>query len=101
MYHFRAIFHDWPDSACHEILKRTVAAMTKGYSRVLITDYAIPDMQCPLLPALMDLNMIVLLTGIERTESQWRTLLGSVGLEIVRFWTPDVEAESLIEAMLK
>jgi len=28
-------------------------------------------------------------SGIERTERQWRTLLDSVGLQIVKFWMQD------------
>lgn len=36
----------------------------------------------------------------ERTEKQWRTLLGEAGLKVVRIWTYDQGTESLIEATL-
>jgi len=37
---------------------------------------------------------------MERTKDQWYELLESVGLEVVKIWTKDVDSESLIEAML-
>lgn len=30
--------------------------------------------------------MLVLLSGIERTEKQWRSLVESAGLKIVKIW---------------
>jgi len=45
--------------------------------------------------------MMALLSGMERTEIQWRELLESVGLEIVKFWTINKETEGLIEAVVK
>jgi hypothetical protein len=33
--------------------------------------------------------MLVLLTGIERTESQWKSLLEAAGLKIVKIWYTD------------
>lgn len=33
--------------------------------------------------------MLVLLSGLERTEKQWRTLVESVGLKIVKIWVDD------------
>ena len=43
------------------------------------------DTSSGLIPALLDINMLALLSGMERIETQWRLLLGSVGLEIVKF----------------
>jgi hypothetical protein len=42
-----------------------------------------------------------MLSGTERTETQWKELLGSLGFEIVKFWRQDVEAVGLIEAVRK
>ena len=36
---------------------------------------------------------------MERTEDQWKQLLGSVGLEIEKIWTGEGETESIIEAV--
>ncbi len=42
---------------------------------------------------------MTLAAGMERTEAQWRELLGSVGLEIQNIWTGEGETESIIEAV--
>jgi hypothetical protein len=39
--------------------------------------------------------------GLERTESQWETLLGEVGLQIMKIWSQDGENLSIIEAVLR
>ena len=74
--------------------------MEKEYSRLLINEFVLPDVGCDLHPALLDIMMMTLACGIERTEGQWRGLLDSVGLEIVNIWSsPGVE--SVIETKLK
>ncbi len=37
----------------------------------------------------------------ERTEKQWKALLGQAGLRILGIWTYEQETESLIEAELE
>lgn len=75
--------------------------MTPGYSKVLIHEWILPDTGAPLYPSLLDINMLALFAGMERTETQWRELLGSVGLEIVKIWSIDKNTEGLIEAVRK
>ncbi|KAL8840336.1 MAG: hypothetical protein Q9170_001351 [Blastenia crenularia] len=100
-YYFRNIFHDWPDSDARVILQHTAEAMRKGYSRLLINEWVLSDTECSFLPAAMDINMMCLFAGTERTRSQWDALLGSAGLKIVKCWGPGHEAESLVEAVLQ
>ena len=76
--------------------------MTPGYSKLLIFEFILPDVGAPLFPSLLDINMMALLSGMERTEMQWRTLLNSVNLEVLKFWkVKDPNVEGLIEAVLK
>lgn len=75
--------------------------MEPGYSKILINDWVLPDTGSPLLPALMDIQMIIVLSGIERTQTQWKDLLESVGLEVVKFHSLGKEVEDLIEAVRK
>lgn len=74
--------------------------MKPGHSKVLIFDYVLPDTGSALFPALLDINMLALLSGIERTETMWKALLESVGLKVVKIWTAGKETEGLIEAVL-
>ncbi|KAL9621485.1 MAG: hypothetical protein Q9204_008115 [Flavoplaca sp. TL-2023a] len=100
-YHFRAIFHDWPDSACHQILSHTAAAMKPGLSKLLISEFVLPDGDTALFPATLDIQMMGLHAGMERSEKQWRTLLDSAGLKVVKIWQEVKGGEGVIEAMLK
>lgn len=98
-YYFRAIFHDWPDHICQQILRNTVSAMAPDYSKILIVDFVLPDTETPLMQASMDIQMMSLGAGVERSERQWRDLLGSVGLEIAGIWSQSPGMESVIEAV--
>ncbi|KAG4416780.1 hypothetical protein IFR04_010109 [Cadophora malorum] len=98
-YYLRSILHDYSDAVCRKILQHIVTAMKPGYSKLLIFEWILPDVGTPLYPALLDINMLALLSGMERTETQWTELLSSVELEIVKFWMIDSETEGLIEAV--
>jgi hypothetical protein len=39
--------------------------------------------------------------GLERTESQWETLLGEAGLQIMKIWSKEGENLSVIEAVMR
>ena len=75
--------------------------MKRGHSRVFINDWILPDQGSPLYPATMDINMMALSLGTERTEKQWNALLSNVGLKVVKIWGVGPEMEGLIEAILE
>ena len=100
-YYLRNIFHDWPDNECILIMKNIAAAMKPKYSKLLIFEWILPAKDTPLYPALLDVNMMALLNGMERTETQWTQLLTQAGLEVVKFWKAGTDSEGLIEAVLK
>ncbi|KAF7588263.1 hypothetical protein BBP40_005949 [Aspergillus hancockii] len=98
-YYFRAIFHDWPDYICHKILVNTISAMRADYSRIIISDFVLPDTDAPLLQASIDIQMMSIGSGVERSERQWRELLGAAGLKITGIWSGSPGMESIIEAV--
>ncbi|MCJ1476775.1 hypothetical protein MMC13_005444 [Lambiella insularis] len=99
-YYMHSVLHDWPDADCRRILQHTVAAMEKGYSKLLINENVVPDVGASWQMTSLDWFMMALAASRERTEAQWRELLLSAGLKIKGIWTKDVAAESLIEAVL-
>ncbi|KAM0162898.1 hypothetical protein ACHAPG_001605 [Botrytis cinerea] len=102
-YFFRHIFHDWPDNVCIKILQQTTLAMQKGYSRILIVDSVLPDMGASVYGSLLDINMMAL-SGIERTEKQWKKLLEGEGLKVVNIQWPATSGGSrdcVLEAVLE
>lgn len=72
--------------------------MKKGYSKLIIEEFVLPDQNCPLLPAMWDLEMLVFCTSMERAKSAWARLLESAGLRVVKFWTPPGDGLSVIES---
>ena len=67
-------------------------------SSLLIDEFVLPDVGAPLPGASEDILMLMLLSGMERSESQWSTLLESIGLKIVKIWRTDGVSEAVIEA---
>ena len=96
----RTVLHDWPDSKAKEILINLRHGMLRGYSKLLINETVIPDERAHWLSTALDMVMMVNFSACERTEENWRTLLASAGFKIVKIWTREPGAESLIEAQL-
>ncbi|KAJ5108162.1 hypothetical protein N7456_004837 [Penicillium angulare] len=99
VYYFRSVFHDWPDEVCHQILRNTASAMVPEYSKILIVDFVLPDTEAPLMQASLDIQMMSIGAGIERSESQWRDLLHKAGMKITGIWTQSPGMESVIEVV--
>ena len=72
--------------------------MNSGHSKLLIHDVVLPDKGASTFSTESDFVMLALLSAMERSESQWRTLLERAGLKIIKIW-PGVP-ESVIEAEL-
>ena len=100
IYFLHSVLHDWPDADCTRILQHIVAAMQKGYSKVLINENVVPDQGASWQITSLDWFMMGLAQSRERTETQWRDLLMSAGLKIVGIWTKEAHVESLIEAVI-
>ncbi|TVY78372.1 O-methyltransferase asqD [Lachnellula suecica] len=99
-YFFHFVFHDWPDDKCLQIFRHTASAMKKGYSKILLNEYVLRDFGCSMAPAMMDINMLTLCSGLERSEKQWRELVKKAGLRIVNIWRPEGDTEAVIEIEL-
>ena len=97
-YLFRAIFHDLPAKQCKQILWHTAAAMKPGYSKLLISELILNDHDVRLSSASLDMQMMALHGGIERTESQWRALIRSCGLQVTGIWQTMKGGVGVIEA---
>jgi O-methyltransferase domain len=97
-YFMRRIMHDWGDETCKTILKNIIPSMSVD-SKILINDLVLPDVKCERRMALSDLVMMSF-GGMERTESQWETLLQEVGLKIRNIWRKAGNNLCVIEATL-
>ena len=73
--------------------------MKPGYSKLILGEFILPNTGTPLLAAGFDLQMMVLHSGMERSERQWRTLLEGAGLTVARVSNPQGTGEGIIEAV--
>ncbi|KAJ5953103.1 uncharacterized protein N7479_011516 [Penicillium vulpinum] len=103
VYFLGRVLHDWPDAQARSILQHIRNAMGKD-SVLLIHDRVLPDdaAKVHLSDTIMDFNMMALCSSLERTEAQFRELLGSVGLDLVRVWRPEtagLHRQAVLEAV--
>jgi SAM-dependent methyltransferase len=77
------IIHDWDDQQSISILSNCARALRPN-GRVILVELVIPDDDRPSHAPLMDLNMLVVLPGRERTAGQYRDLLTRAGLHLDR-----------------
>jgi hypothetical protein len=100
-YMLQHILHDFSsDDECRRILRNIVPAMKPGYSKLIIKELLIPDRNAPWAFTAMDVNVMQSLSGQERTESQFRELIESVGLKIEGIWGHENALDVVIEAYL-
>lgn len=89
------IVHDWNDEKATQILKRCRAAVRPGGKLVLVEMVITPGGD----PAgkLLDLEMMVLCDGKERTEAEYAALLAGAGYRLTRI-VPTESPACVIEA---
>ncbi len=78
VYVLKRIVHDWSDGEAVQILKNCREAMGDGGKVVLVEHIVRPAEMSP------DLMMLVLVTGRERTEEDFRALFAGAGLNLTR-----------------
>jgi hypothetical protein len=100
-YHLRTILHDWPDKQARTILQHITDVM-KDDSVLLINEQVVPESGVSFKTCTFDMVMMTM-AGTERTEAQFKALLDSAGLELIKIWRPSVDAVTscLIEARKK
>ncbi|ADO74699.1 methyltransferase [Stigmatella aurantiaca] len=95
-YLLKNVLHDWDDASCTLLLSQIHRAAPTG-GRLLVVESVIPDDGRASATALMDLNMLVMAGGRERTASAYKALLASASWELERI-TPAGSMVSVIEA---
>lgn len=96
-YLLRHIIHDWDDEASVAILKQIRRAIPGG-GKLLILETVIPAGNDPGFAKLLDITMLVVPGGVERTEAEYRTLLTASGFALERV-VPTMAGVDVIEAL--
>jgi O-methyltransferase domain/Dimerisation domain len=95
-YIMKHIIHDWDDQRATVILKNIRAAMNRG-GRLILLESVVAAGSQPDFAKLIDLEMLLLPGGRERTEQEFRDLLSAAGFTLTRI-VPTKSPLSVIEA---
>jgi SAM-dependent methyltransferase len=93
----KSVIHDWDDHRATTILKNCRRAVGPG-GRVLLAEMVIPAGNDPHPGKLLDLEMLVMVGGRERTEDDFRDLLAGAGFRMTRI-VPTASPTCVIEGV--
>lgn len=96
LYLLKHILHDWTDDECVSILRCIRKAMVPA-ARVVVAELPILEGGSSPFTALVDVNMLVMVTGKERTPEEYAELFRRAGLELASV-TPTESPIALLEA---
>lgn len=94
-YLFRHIIHDWTDEQCVQILSHCRNVIPED-GRLLVVECVIPVGNDRSISKDFDMTMMTLPGGLERTESEFRSLFKQAGFELTSV-TPTSTMVSVIE----
>ena len=97
VYLLSHIIHDWSEAQCLTILSNCRRAMQPD-SRLLIIEMVLPTGDTPHLGKVLDIIMLAIPGGQERTEPEYRALLDKAGFQLRRV-VPTESAVSVVEAV--
>ena len=94
-YILRHIIHDWDEEKCLTILRNCNRAMLPE-SKLLVIESVIPPGNKPFNGKFLDLVMLLIPGGKERTEDEYRALFEQAGFELTRI-VPTGSEVSIVE----
>jgi len=74
----RIVLHDWSDAEASRLLANIKAAAPAG-ARLIAFELVVPDGAEPHMAKMIDMTMMGMLNGRERTQAEYRTLLEQAG----------------------
>jgi O-methyltransferase domain/Dimerisation domain len=96
-YLLSMILHDWSDAEASRLLASIKAAAPAG-ARLIALELVVPDGAGPHMAKMIDLTMLGMLNGRERTQAEYRTLLEQAGFKVEAV-TPTPTPISVITAL--
>jgi hypothetical protein len=96
VYLLKMILHDWNDDDGVRVLRQCRMAMPST-GRLVVVEGLVPEDNAPGLSQLVDIHMLVVAGGRERTPSEYRALLDRAKFELTRVIATGA-IQSIIEA---
>jgi hypothetical protein len=97
VYVLKSILHNWDDLRSVAILRNCRSVMPR-HARLLIVERVVPEGNEPSEAKLFDINMLVMLGGLERTTSEYRDILRAAGFDLIRVIPTDAPVSVLESA---
>ena len=97
VYILKNVLHDWSDDRAVRILKNCRRAM-RSQAKLLVIEMVLPLLDDPALGSLLDLNMLVMSGGQERTKDEYCSLLENSGFRLTQV-IPTLAPVSILEAI--
>lgn len=83
LYLLKLIMHDWNDETCLSILRRCRRAINQN-GRIIVVEQILEEIGQPGFLPLLDLDMLVMLGGKERTLNEFTDLFAAAGFRFLR-----------------
>ena len=99
-YTMKYVLHDWNDDQCLQILTQCAKAM-KAVSKLLVIESVLPEGNTPHPGKFMDINMLAMTGGKERTEKEFALLFEQAGLKLSRIISTQSPMFSIVEVVKK
>jgi hypothetical protein len=98
-YIMKHIIHDWDDEKALVILRNIRTAMGAGRGRVILLESVLPEGNAPDFGKIIDLEMLMMPGGRERTADEFEALFTRAGFELTKI-VATASPLSVIEAHL-
>ncbi|KAK7943539.1 Demethylsterigmatocystin 6-O-methyltransferase [Apiospora aurea] len=96
-YYLHSIIQDWDDDTNIRILRSLLPAMRRGYSKILINDYIIPNEGAHWLQTSLDCNLMSTLGARHRTEAEMRKMIDGAGLAVKGIFRHPLSLDCVVE----
>jgi hypothetical protein len=96
-YILAQILHDWDDERCITILRQCRQAIP-DHGKLLVAELVLPPTEEPFLGKWLDLHMLVMAGGRERTAAEYAALFQAAGFALARV-IPTPPGPSVVEAL--
>ena len=97
-YLMKMVLHDWNDEQCLQILNNCSKAM-RPESKLLVIEAVIPEGNDPHPGKFMDINMLAMTGGRERTEKEFASLFANAGLKLSKIIATRSPMFSIVEVI--
>jgi hypothetical protein len=96
-YLLASVLHDWDDGRCIAILTKCRQVMP-AHGKLLVVELVLPEGDVPHAGKWVDLHMLVMASGRERTAAQYRALFLAGGFDLANV-SPIPGGQSILEAV--